>query len=327
MFIQFFKSNNPSAFVFLPLIAIAIWAFGFMEASVFPVEHAMPLYGLLAGIVENIPWLGNFIALILIIGEALLLNYIVNENEVLTKQSFLPALFYIIFMSNNNYVLVLYPLIFANLFLLFAINKLLNSYRKDNAFSQAFDAGLLISIATLFYFPYAVLFPLLGVGLIIMRPFNWREWLISFIGVLVPYIFVITFYFWNDLLDYFFYNKVLYSFLSPPSQFDFPKSFYFMIIVSTLILLVSFGKLFSGQTGGSQKSKKSIVLLIWIFVFAGISALIAREIPAKYFSALAIPAAVFSANYFLNIKKQWLGEVLFLLLIGSIIYNLIVHYF
>jgi hypothetical protein len=52
----------------------------------------MPLYELFAGMLTNLPWLGTIVAIVLVIGEAFLLNYIVNENEVLSKQTYLPAL-------------------------------------------------------------------------------------------------------------------------------------------------------------------------------------------------------------------------------------------
>lgn len=327
MFIRFFKSNNASALILLPLFALAIWAFGFISPAIVPVNHTMPLYELVGELFSNAPWLGTFIAFILVVGEAFLLNYIVNENEVVSKQSYLPALFYILFISNNNDMLLLSPPLFANLFILFATHKLLTSYRKDNAFSQAFDAGFLISIASLFYFPCVVFLPLLGVGLILMRPFNWREWLISFIGALIPYIFVITIYFWKDKLDALFFDKMFFSLSHEKITQALPKSFYFMIGTGWLILLFSIGKLFQGVGIGSQKTKKSIVLLIWFFFFSALSIFIAPEIATKYFAPIVIPTAVFCGNYFANIKKQWWAEFLFLLLLSSIFFNLIVHFF
>ena len=323
MFIRFFKSNNASALLFLPLIAIVIWVFGFIHPIVLPVKHTMPLYELIAGSLTNIPWLSCLIGLLLVIGEAFLLNFIVNENEVLAKQTYLPALFYIVFMSNNNAMLTLHPLLFGNLFLLLAMQKLLSSYRKDSAFSQAFDAGLLISIATLFYFPFVVFLPLLGIGLIILRPFNWREWVISFIGALIPYLFVITFYFFYDKLDYLFLDKMFYQFIREKPSLDLSKSFYFMMGVGWLLILFSLGKILLGVGIGSQRTKKSIIFLVWFFFLSAISILIAPEISTKYFSALAIPTAVFCANYFSNIKKDWWAEFLFLLLISSLFVNLL----
>lgn len=327
MFIRFFKSNNASALIFLPLIAIAIWGFGFFSPNVVPVRHAMPLYELVAGNLTGLPWLGCLLGLLLVIAEAFLLNYIVNENEVLTKQTYLPALFYILFMSNNKAMLTLHPLLFANLFILFAIHKLLGSYRKDKAFSQSFDAGLLVSVATMFYFPFIVFLPLLGVGLIILRPFNWREWVISFFGAMLPYIFVITFYFWNDILDYLFFDKMFYQFATEKPETEFSKSFYFMIGTGWLIILVSLFKILGGVGIGSQRTKKSIIFLIWFFFFSALSIIIAPEISTKYFSVLAIPAAVFCGNYFANIRKGWWAEFLFLLLIASLVINLLIEIF
>lgn len=327
MLIRFFRGNDPSAFVFMPIVAIVIWAFGFWEPSILASKHAMPLYEILATPLSFAPWLGTLVALLFIIGEAFLINYIVNENEVLNKPSYLPALCYVILMSNNNSMLLLHPLIPANLFLLLAINKLLSSYRKDIAFSQAFDAGLLISIATLFYFPYIVFFPILGIGLIVFRTFNWREWLISLIGVLIPYIFIIFIFFWKGTLEYLWYDKMFYSIMREKPNPDIPESFYLMVGIGCVILLLALGKLLANFGTGAQKTKKGIILFIWFFIFSGLSVLIAPEISTTYFSALAIPVCVFYANYFLNIKKQWWGEAIFLLLMGAIFYNLIHHYF
>ena len=323
MIIRFLKSNNASALLFLPLIAIVIWVFGFFDPIIIPLKHAMPLYEMVAGIFINTPWLSTLIGLVLVISEAFLLNYIVNENEVLSKQSYLPALFYIVFMSNNKAMLTLHPLLFGNLFILFAAHKLLSSYRKDNTFSQAFDAGMLISVATLFYFPFIVFLPLLGIGLIILRPFSWREWLISFLGAAPPYLFVICYYFWYDILNYLFYDKMFYSFLREKQNLDNSKSFYFMIGFGWILLLLSMGKILLGGEIGSQRTKKSIIFLVWFFFLSALSMSLAPEISTKYFSALAIPGAVFCANYFSNIKKGWWAEFLFLLLLSSLFINLL----
>jgi hypothetical protein len=327
MLIRFLKSNNASALLLLPFIAVLIWSFGFFPALPFQVKHTMPLYQLVAGLLVNLPWLEVVIACLLLVMQAFLLNYIVNENEILSKQTYLPALFYILLMSNNNDMLVLHPLLFANFFMLFAISKLLSSYRKDKAFSQSFDAGILISIATLFYFPYLLFFPLLGVGLIVIRPFNWREWVISFLGVLTPYLFVFTFYFWNDSLDYLFYDYMFYGFLYPKAVTVYPSGFYYISGLILVILSFSIINIFQGVGMGVQKTKNAIVLLFWFLLFAILAGFIAPESSTKYFSGIAIPAAVFYANYFANIKKQWWAEFLGLLLILSIIFNLIVHFF
>jgi hypothetical protein len=327
MFIRFFKTNNAAAFVFLPLLALTIWGFGFFLPPVQPTENTMPFYDIVSNGISKFHWLNISIALILVLSEAFLLNYIINENALFTKQSYLPALFYLMFMSNNNAMLTTHPLLFANLFIIFAIDQLLNAYRKDKAFAEAFNAGLLVSFATLFYFPYIIFVPVLGIAFILLRPFIWREWIISIMGVLLPYCFVLSYYFWNDSFSALWHQKMVFQFSHVLPKFNFSQSFYFTMIVGWGILLFSFGSLFGGLSGGSQKSKKGLILMIWLFVFSIASVLIAPEITTRSFSAFAIPASIFCANYFQNIKKAWWAELLFLMLFSSIIVNLLIHFF
>ncbi|MFL5764407.1 MAG: DUF6427 family protein [Bacteroidia bacterium] len=323
MLIRYFKSNSASALVILPIIALIIWAFGFSFPAPLPLKHSMPLYELICGPIAGIHWLAILTGVVLVVSEAFLLNYIVNENEVLTKQTWLPALFYILFMSNNPDMLLPHPMLFSNLFVLFALNKLLSSYRKDNAYSQSFDAGMLISVATLFYYPCIVFFPMLAAGFIIMRSFNWREWLIAALGAIVPYFFVLTMYFWNGTLDYLLYDKIFFQFLREKPHLTFPKSFYFMLSIGWAIILFSLFTLVQGVGIGTQRSKKSIVLLMWFFFFSALSVFIAPEVSTPYFSGLVIPTAVFCANYFAHLRRSWWAETLFLLMLVSLFVNLL----
>ena len=323
MFVSFFKSNNASAYIFIPLFALALWVFGFIHPVAIPsVKHAMPFYELLAGPVSN-TWANIILALILIIAEAFLLNYIVNDNEILTRPSFLPAVLYIIFMSSNKPMFILHPLVFGNFFLMLAIHRLLNSYRKEKAFSHFFDAAFLISIASLFYFPYIVFFQVLGAALVILRPFNWREWVISLAGVLVPYILVATIYYMRNTLDYLLYDKMFFYFTRQLHFGTLSGSFYFTNIVQLSILILASARLFTGLNTGSQKTKKGIVILIWVLLVGIASIAITQEVSTSCLAALSIPAAVFYTHYFMNLKRNWLAEFLFLLFVGSIVVNLI----
>jgi hypothetical protein len=287
----------------------------------------MPFYELLVRGLVGLSWLSTLIALLLLLAEGFLLNYIVNENEVLTKKTAIPGLFYIVFMSHNSSMLELHPVIFANLFLMFALSKILNSYRKDLAFSQVFDAGILISVATLFYFPCVVFLPLIGVALILFRPFIWREWFISFLGVLVPYVFVVTWYFWNDSLDYLLLDKMVFPVIFREPSAEISQMYYITMSVGALIILLSFGKLFNGLGGGAQKTKKALVLMIWFFAFSCFSALLAPAFSTKYFSLMALPLSVICANYFIRMKKELWGELLFLIFLIILFINLIMNVF
>lgn len=321
MLIRFFKHNNPSSFILLPMFALVLWIIGFFSAQSSAGTYHMPVYETIAKPLNSIHFIGSLTAFLLIISGAFLLNFIVNKFEILTKPSFLPALFYIVFMSIDNAMLTLHPFVFTNIFIMLAVYKLVSSYQKDTAFSNAFDAGILLSLSTLFYFPSIVFIPLLGIGFILFRPFNWREWFISLLGILVPYIFLFSYYFLNDTPDS--WRNTIAFFPDLPEQ---PKpvisgSFYFMLGICILIIFFSFKKLFVGFNEASQRNKKGISLLLWVSAFALLSIFIAPKVSIQNYSVLAIPSSVFCANYFLKIKKPWWGELLFLLLLASIFIN------
>ncbi len=325
MFVQLFKSNSASAFIFIPLIAIAMWTTGFIHPLETPLlKHAMPLYVLVAKPFTN-SYISISIALIFVLAEAFILNYIINEHEVLRKKSYLPALFYVISMSSNKAMFMLHPLIFSNFFLLFAFNRLLDSYRKERAFSHFFDAGFLVSIATLFYFPYIVFFPVLAASLVILRPFNWREWVIATVGIILPYILAASFYFLYNQLDYLIYDKMFFPFTKHLHQEALSRSFYFSSSIQWAILILAIASLFTGMGNVQQKTKKAIVIAIWLFLAAVASIGFVRDVSTSCFAALALPVSIFYAHYFMNLKRYWVAEILFTLFLGSMLVHLFIN--
>ena len=315
MFIRLFKSNNPLSFILLPLFALVLWLAGFFSDQSASISSYMPLYEMVAKALYNSHFIATLIACLFVVSEGFLLNYIVNKYEILTKPSFLPALFYIVFMSIDNLILTIHPLLFANIFIMLAILKLVSSYQKENAFSNAFDTGIFFSISTLFYFPCIVLIPLLIIGFVLFRPFNWREWVISIMGLTLPYAFLFAYYFMNDTPDYWWNIKAFFLHSLEQPKLVVPASFYFILSIIALIIFFSFKKLFTGFYDASQKNKKGTILLLWFSILALISLFIAPQ------ASIAIPIAVFCANYFLKLKKAWWGELLFFLLLISIFIN------
>ena len=327
MFIRFFNNNNPSLFFILPFFAAGLWIVGFKDSPVWMDAHNTLLFESCAKPLFHFPYISTIAAFLLLIAESFVINLLVSSNEVILKKSFLPALFYIVFMSNNEAMLTFHPPLVANLFILFAIHRLLESYRKNYAFAESFDAGMYLSLASLFYFPSIILFPLLGIGLIIFRSYNWREWIISFMGVLVPYCFVLTYYFWNNTIPSFWKDAKTYFVLHERPSFDFSSTFYFMMLAGIIIIFVSFGKITNSIITGSQKTKKNLLFIVWFLLFAIASISLAPSLTSPYFSILAIPVAIFSANHFISMKKEMVGEFIFILFIAAILINDFAKYF
>lgn len=321
MIVNIFKSNNPSSLIFIPLIAIALWSFSIPLAFIGSYKHAMPLFELFSSFLGTMKFVALFFSLIMVLTGAFLLNFIINKQDILGKRSYLPALFYVLFMSCSPDLLTFHPILFANVFILLAINRLLDTYRKDISFSEVFDAGALLGAASLFYFPTILLFPLLGLGLIILRPFIWREWVISFIGVIVPYLFAFVYYFWIDKMNYLWIDKMFYPIIN--RTVDFQPGFSGYLFGSLLLLasLYSAFKIASSLHINKVKSAKALILFMWMALCSLLSLFLAPAISIENFSFLAIPGAIIMASLFLSMKKKWQADLLFVLIFGSLLYH------
>ena len=263
MVLRLFRSIQPLALFILPVITALLWLPSLMDPPKVDLGHAMPLFKLFCRWMTDLPYAVPVAGIIIVSGSSILLNYIVNENEMLPRHSYLPALFYVILMSCTPQLLTLHPVLFANIFLMLALHKLLGTYRRDTAFGQVFDAASLTGIAVLFYLPSILLFPVIWVGLVVLRPFIWREWIISLIGFVVPFLFAAVYYFWYDALVNVWNDSVLWPIRNRFFQFNATPSFIALLSVLGWLFLVSAGTLITGIRISKLKAKSSLLLIVW----------------------------------------------------------------
>lgn len=197
----------------------------------------------------------------------------------------------------------------------------MGTYRRDTAFGQVFDAGSLIGIATLFYLPSILIFPVIWVALVVLRPFIWREWMISLLGLLVPLLFASVYYFWYDGLIEVWNERIVWPLTNRFFQFNASASFITLISAVGLLFVLSTGTLITGIRISKLKAKSSLLVIVWFSFFCAASMLMAPSVSVMYYSSLAIPVSVFFANYFFGVKPSWWGELMFWMLVSAIVFN------
>jgi hypothetical protein len=324
MFISVFKNNQTLSIALLGLMLLVIWAPSFYHPLHLVYNNTMPLYEFYVRGVNSFPYLHQVFALLLIIGESLLLNYMLNKFEIMAKKTAMPAVLYCLLMSCCKPFIHFYPLLFTNLFILLALLKIGLSYRMDEAFSTIFDASFFIATGSLFYFPAIIIYPLIWVALIVIRPFVWREWVISMIGLMLPYIFTFVFYFCTDKVNFLLFDKIFFpssdSILSLSTQ-----RVSFMIVSGALLFLsvISILTLTKGWPVNTILSRNFLVVLLWLLGLSFLSFTMAPVFNIIFLAIAAIPLAVFLSNYFLMTKHKRTAEILFLIFLASMIYE---HY-
>jgi len=261
-----------------------------------------------------------FFGLALPFFQALGLNNLIYEKNIIKKDNFVIGFVFILIGSSFVNSLNEWA---SSFILLFFLNFILESYQKDYPFSEFFNAALLLSIVSVI-FPNTIYFSLLFlVSGINYANINWRTFFVILLGLTVPYIF------------YFVYTFLINSsFVIPEfTQFELIKNpeltwnaspLNIWLGVLSLISFVSIIELFKWLYKKSIKSRKSFLSIFWYFV---ISIIIALYSGNNYFYFTLTPLAVIIGNYFVYAKSRKIANILFVILVfSSFYYNYLIAY-
>ena len=323
MFLRLFKTTQPLPLVLLVILAIAMRVVTFLHYYRVVEPNGMPLYDLVLYLMHGMPlFIYAIVGFILTTSQAIHLNRVLNKHEVLYKQSWIPALLYVLIVALLPPFLWFHPLLFVNSILIFALDKIFSLYKNQNVLSMDFDSCLLLSLSALFYLPAIVLFLIYILAIIILRPFSWRDWVVGVMGFVLPFFFAFTYYFLIDGLQGF-YERVFITGIK--KQIDlhhiFTYQYTFSLAMTGVLFVLAFLRLQSNYYKNVMKARLIQQLLLLLMLIGLISVLVSRDEELYRFNILAIPVSVFLGYYFLSGKKQWLSEVVFLVLVGSWVYN------
>jgi len=327
VFINFFRTSHFINLLMLPLVLLVMWVFILPKPEISNTENAFPLFLYAIQSLRNYREVQIGISLVIIVTQAFFLTSVINRHSVLREVSNLPALMYVVLMSCFPEQLSFNPLLFANFFIIIFLNKLFNLYQAESAAFPTFDAGLFIGIAALFYWPSMFLLPLIWAALILIRPFNLKEWLVSFIGVGLPFLVFGTVLYWFDMLSILSIQTVLEPFYRVQFSAVYNETYIILFVILFFIVSASLIKFFRDiRTFAKLRTRKFLILLVWFFIFATLSYLISVKKTMISLSFLAVPLSVLFSNYFISLKNQILAELLFILLLAAVIYNQVLFF-
>ena len=201
--IALFKQKSPANIVILLIFGLLIKMPLFLYAKA--IEAGMEDGRLYHVILSSITTEGksnaltcSTIAFMLLYGQALLINYLVNEQRMTTRQTFLPAMSYLLVTSllpDWNYLSA--PLVASTLIIWTSI-KVFKLYNATVASGVIFNIGLLIGVNSFIYFPSIAFLLCILLALMILRPFRLNEFVLLILGILTPYYFYAVYLFLND---------------------------------------------------------------------------------------------------------------------------------
>lgn len=321
--IKLFRSFNPLNILWLAFFLV-IMRLGYIyhapDKTEFPFIELFSRLLIPASYQYVIPPVWNMLlAGVLVLGQAVLINYLVNYYNLLGKSTFLPALMYIVVSGLFSPFVMLSPPLVCNFLVIWMLYKLVDLYKGEETKSISYDVGMIVAIGALIYLPFIYMFLVIWVALILFRPFNWREWVACIIGFVTIFFFLAVFYYLHDRLGQF-YN--IWLPLAAKFHVHININYYnYLVLIPVMIILVfCFFKLQQNFFKSYVQTRKSFQLLFFMFLMGGFSFYIRSDFHLSHFLLCAVPAAVFFAYYFLYATTRWFYETLFFLLCASIIY-------
>jgi len=254
--------------------------------------------------------------LFLAILSALVVDFIVKKNALSGQNSFVIlffALFFFYFWGSNSD----FRLIFANLFVLLALRKIISLKSQLATTKKIFDAALWICVASLFHFWSILFLVVLYLGIVIYASNYYKNWLVPLVSAFVALMLVNGY----ELVV----NNCFFSFHSTLISTDFSlfnsNVNLLICIIFSLLLLVSLVFLPSRIRLKFQKNKLSYLVLVAALIIAAILFSFSPNKNSAMLVFLYFPLASLFTSFFEKISKKILQDVL---IYGLILVSVIV---
>lgn len=247
---------------------------------------------------------------------AVLISYYTVRQEVVEKTNYIPSFLYVFFGAITLNNTLLHPSLVANVFILASLIYVTDTYREEHVLSKIFNGALFTSLATFFYINYAFFIIFYFIALMILRPFNWREWLVTILGLIAPvFIYSCIGYLANiTFMDFFTYLLNLFTNFQKPLLSEYFYPLFFCLII---LLLLGAGKHFTKGLGAKVKTQKNMSLMYWLLLLSVVNFFSKNN--TSYFPLIAsvIPMSVLLSDYFYNIRQLKISNTLLFLLLAS----------
>lgn len=317
MILRIFKTNQLYIYAIIPMLVLALrWPVFFLDAPFTP-SGQLPFFSDFFAWLSYYPWLSVILSAAAISYQAYLLSELMNEHRLLPFSSNLAAFVLTITYSFLAPHAWFSPIILSNIFVVMSLRRILSIYHQGNINGNLFRAGIFIGVGSLIYLPSSFMILILFYDLYLIRTFYWREYVIPALGFIVPYIYMLSYYYIRAeseiFLNYFIEPKTFLTFNDYGFFNWLPLEAGFLLLASSILYLI-----LSGSRRTVRENNQFKVIIAMLIITAILCAIYSNDIMSA--TALLWPAASVLVTYFLlGIRKKMISEVIVYVLIIVIV--------
>ncbi|MBK8845971.1 MAG: hypothetical protein IPO27_05085 [Bacteroidetes bacterium] len=322
--LKILKTSPIFPLIFMVVCGISGWALGFTRYFRVDTTADTLVAQWLMSYFQSLPHRITIIILTsLVILQGFYLNYIMNRNEVLYKNSWLPSVFYVLIMGlfARNFTFSIHIVVIS--LILIVLNNVFRLYKLNEAKSLNFDTGVLIGVIACLQPQAALLIVFYCTVMFILRAVVLRDILIACLGFTLPYLTVATTCFILDIPMSF--DRIT-GFKAIGVSIPF-VDYYHKVSIFTLVLLlfcltISLLKL-SGNFYKNVIRTRNMQQVLFILSIFGIAYIFAfpNENSFRY-TLFIVPLSALVSYYFVAARRWLIAEILFTLIIGLMYFKL-----
>ena len=268
--IKFFRQSYAIQYVVIALLAIALWIPAFLSGqAITGLESPVtPLFNLVNRLLGFSAIAQYVFAFLLIVFEALLFNAVLVNNQITGKVGTMAAFVFVLLMSLTCTQTQFYPFALATLFIILMLKASFEVHLSPKPEISLLNAGLLIALASMCYFPAILLVVWSIIVLPMARKGSFRLALIPILGFLAVYFlyFVGVFLFGDFKTVGQEYINYFASFRLTVAGFN-----YKIITLLSVLFVAAVFLLFGGNKANLEKSvavRSKISMMVVMLVFA-----------------------------------------------------------
>lgn len=242
----------------------------------------------------------------LLFTQAVTFNKLINEQKLMQRPNYLPAMSYLLVTSLFGEWNVLSASLVINTLLIWAWAKMSNLYTNTNSKATIFNIGIMIGVSTFFYLPSLAFTLLIIFALIVARPFILAEWIIAVLGIVTPYYFLFAYLFLSDKLN---------NYKLPQFEISYPYlhgNRWEWVAISIVLLSFLTGAFFvraNFRRQLVQVRKRWSLILLYLLVAVFVPFINATH-TFEYWILTAVPLSAYIGCAFLYPSKKWLPLIL-----------------
>ncbi len=323
MVLRLLKSNRPYQFLLIPVIVLALWSRSFLSPGFFDFyegENQMPLYSPVHFLLQEFPLTSNIVAVVLLILLSFLILRLNTVYDFIQIRTFLPSNIFVLIVSGVLSLHTLHPVYFGAFFLLLCIDSLFNVAENEKQNPNSFIPGFYLSVGSLFYQNLVFYLPVIWVAFVLLRKNrSWRDFVMSLIGMLLPWLFAFSWYFFTDATGEF--KELIIRNFNTSNSF-FQGNINFQVYLAFLTAVTLWCSLFLIGQYDSRKinTRKYFKVLFVIFLISIVIFCLVPAASQEVLVIMAIPLTFLYSNYLIAMKSRFLGNLFMFIFLGLVIY-------